>query len=530
MGDRVTLPERRLPIGAEPVPGGTNFRVWAPGHESVAVILEKADGSGRDDLPAAAGLPPEPGGYFSGTVPGVAAGDLYRLRLDGREGAGLADPASRFQPKGPDGPSMVVDPAAFAWTDGEWPGVRLAGQVLYELHVGAFTPEGTWEAAGRVLPELAETGISLLEVMPVADFAGRFGWGYDGVDMFAPTRLYGTPDDFRRFVDRAHGLGLGVILDVVYNHFGPSGCVLGEFSKSYYTKRHRTEWGDAVNYDDENSGPVREFIVANAGYWIDEFHLDGLRLDATHAIQDLSPEHVVAELARRARERAGRRPIVVIAENEPQDARMLRPPAGGGLGLDGLMNDDFHHSARVALTGRSEAYYGDFRGTAQELLSAVLRGFLYQGQRSGHQRRRRGRPALDLEPYRFVHFLENHDQVANSARGERLGRLAAPGDLRALTALLLLAPETPLLFMGQEFGASSPFCYFADHDEGLSPLVREGRAEELARFPSLADSEVRAALPDPGDPRTFERCKLDPAERERNVAERALHQIGRAHV
>ncbi len=392
------------------------------------------------------------------------------------------------------------------------------------MHIGAFTKEGTWEAAGRELSELADLGVTVLEVMPVADFTGRFGWGYDGVNLFAPTRLYGRPDDFRRFVDRAHAAGLGVILDVVYNHFGPDGNYLGQFSKDYFTDRYKNEWGEAINFDGPNAAPVREYFVANAGYWVEEFHIDGLRLDATQQIFDTSADHVLTAVGRKVREAARGRATLIVAENEPQDVRIVRPVEKGGIGLDGLWNDDYHHSAVVALTGHNEAYYTDYHGGAQEFISAVKYGYLYQGQRYKWQEQRRGTAALDVPPAHFVTFLENHDQVANSARGLRLHKMSGPGRLRALTALTLLAPSTPMLFMGQEFAASSPFLFFADHPEELARLVRQGRAEFLKQFRSLLVFERQAPLADPADPRTFERCKLDFTERQSHAEWYALHR------
>jgi maltooligosyltrehalose trehalohydrolase len=496
--------------------GGTHFRVWAPRAGRVDVVIESA-------RPLTGELEPEGRGYFSARLDGVGDGALYRYRLD-RRSALLADPASRFQPQGPPGPSQVVDPGRFRWTDAAWPGVTTEGAVLYEMHVGTFTREGTWAAAERELGELARLGVTVLEVMPVADFAGRFGWGYDGVDLFAPTRLYGEPDDMRRFVDRAHGAGLGVILDVVYNHLGPAGAVHREFSGDYYSGRHGTEWGDALNFDGAEAGPVREFFVANAGYWIEEFHVDGLRLDATQMIHDTSPEHVIAAITRRVRAAAGARSTLVVGENEPQDVRLLRPPAAGGLGVDALGNDDFHHAARVAATGRNEGYYTDYLGTPQELVSAARWGYLYQGQRYAWQKKRRGTPALDVPPPALVHYLQNHDQIANSGRGERLHRLTSPGRYRALTALLLLGPQIPLLFQGQEFCASAPWLFFADHEGELADRVARGRREFVAQFPSLATPEMQACLPDPGDTATFEGCKLDLSERERHAEAYALHR------
>jgi maltooligosyltrehalose trehalohydrolase len=513
--------QRVLPVGAEVVPGeGVHFCVWAPRREQVELVLEAGPGA-----PGSLPLNAEPGGYFAALAPAAGAGMRYRYRLDGEDPL-YADPASRFQPEGPHGPSEVVDPTAFPWTDAEWTGVRADGQVVYELHVGAFTPEGTWAAAGERLADLADLGVTVLEVMPVADFPGRFGWGYDGVNLFAPTRLYGTPDDFRRFVDRAHAAGIGVILDVVYNHLGPDGNVLPQFAERYFTSRYETDWGEPLNFHGRGSGPVREFFIANAAYWVREFHLDGLRLDATQNIYDTheGPEHIVAEVARAAREAAGERTIYVVAENESQDSTLVRPPEAGGFGLDALWNDDFHHSAMVALTGRKEAYYSDYLGNPQEFVSAAKWGFLYQGQHYAWQEKRRGTPSLDLPARAFIDFVQNHDQVANSARGERIHRLTSPGRLRALTALLLLGPATPMLFMGQEFASSSPFLYFADHGPDLAEMVSRGRRAFLAQFASLALPELQADIDDPADPETFRRCKLDFSERERNAEIYALHR------
>jgi maltooligosyltrehalose trehalohydrolase len=392
------------------------------------------------------------------------------------------------------------------------------------MHVGTFTPEGTWRCAMGRLPHLADTGITTVEVMPVAEFPGRFGWGYDGVLLYAPTRLYGTPDDFRAFVDRAHALGLGVILDVVYNHLGPSGSVSREYSPAYFTRTYDNEWGDALNFDGPCSAPVREFFIENAGYWIDEFHLDGLRLDATQSIHDRSPEHLVAAVTRRAREAAGDRPIIVVAENERQETRLARPRDEGGFGLDGLWNDDFHHTAVVAMTGRSEAYYSDHRGAPQEFISAAKYGFLFQGQRYSWQKQPRGTRTDGLPPAAFVLFTENHDQLANFGGGLRMHARTSPGKYRALTALMLLLPGTPMLFQGQEFGASAPFLFFADHEGDLAAAVRRGRGEFVRQFPSMTSPEAQAQLPVPDDPATFERCKLDWDERDLHVTHRRLHR------
>jgi maltooligosyltrehalose trehalohydrolase len=516
------ISSRRLPIGAEPVPpsGGdrrVHFRVWAPAAGSVDVVI-----AGRGDHGSfSASLAAESNGYFSGLV-NAAAGDRYRFRLDAGDRL-YPDPASRFQPDGPSGPSEIVDPD-FAWTDSGWQGVSRHGQVIYELHVGTFTREGTWEAAARELAELHDLGVTVVELMPVADFEGRFGWGYDGVDLFAPTHLYGSPDDLRRFVDRAHAVGIGVILDVVYNHLGPVGNYLRPFSPSYFTDRYDNEWGDAINFDGDDAGPVREFFIANAGYWIDEFHLDGLRLDATQQIFDASARNVMLEIGLEVRRRANGRSTLIVAENEPQVTRLVRPEGEGGFGLDALWNDDFHHSAMVALTGRAEAYYSDTYGEPQEFISAAKYGHLYQGQHYDWQRNARGTPGLALEPVNFVTYLQNHDQVANSGRGLRGHQLTSPARWRAMTALLLLMPSTPMLFQGQEFCSSSPFLYFADFEEELAAAVRKGRAEFLTQFPSLRAFEATATLNDPGSPETFSRCKLDFSERVSHADAYALHR------
>ena len=517
---------RQLPIGAEVLPdGGVSFRVWAPKCKSVQVVLSRHPNDRKPLL--SLDLEPEHSptdpskGYYSAVVRDAAAGMCYGFRLD-RDSALVPDPASRFQPTGPLGLSQIVDHRSFDWSDADWTGITIDGQVLYEIHVGTLTAEGTWSAATARLEEIAASGMTVLEVMPLADFPGAFGWGYDGVCLFAPTRLYGAPDDFRRFVDRAHALGLGVILDVVYNHFGNIGCTITEFSDDYYSRRHENEWGSPVNFDDENSLPVREFFLANVRYWIDEFHLDGFRFDATQQIFDDSETHILTEMAREARLAAGDRQVILLAENEPQDARIVRSVEKGGHGLDAMCNDDFHHSARVRLTGLTEAYYEDYAGSVDELRSAVRGGFLYQGQISQHQGKRRGKPARGLRGTAFIHFLQNHDQVANSGTGLRIHELTSPGKLRAMTALWLLSPETPMFFQGQEFAASSPFYYFADFSGKDAEAVAQGRMDFLSQFPSLNTEEIRKALPDPANRSTFESSKVDWAERERH---RTIHEL-----
>lgn len=508
-----TEENRRMPIGAEIIAQGVSFRVWAPKCRDVEVVI-----GGKSQR-----LQPEPGGYFHGICADARDGDRYGFRLDHGDQV-FPDPASRYQPEGPHGPSQVVDPSVFRWADSGWKGVTRAGQVIYEMHIGTFTPEGTWAAAMERLPHLVDVGITLLELMPVADFSGEFGWGYDGVNMFAPCRLYGTPDDLRRFVDRAHSLGLGVVLDVVYNHFGPDGNYLGQFSSHYVASRHKTDWGEAINYDAEHSAPVREFVRSNAAYWIREFHFDGLRLDATQDVFDDSPKHILVELGEAAREAAGDRTIYLVGENEPQHARLLHPIERGGYGLDALWNDDFHHTAMVALSGRSEAYYSDYRGTPQEFVSSIKWGFLFQGQNYVWQKKRRGMPALHLEPDRFVTFLQNHDQIANSGLGIRSHQFAHPGQHRALTTLMLLGPGTPMLFQGQEFAATTRFYYFASHKPEIAALVHEGRKNFLSQFPSLASKDIQDILPDPNDRKTFEVSRLDWSDVEKNGFAVEMHR------
>jgi maltooligosyltrehalose trehalohydrolase len=508
--DRMRIASRRLSMGAELVRGGVEFRVFAPKRKRVEIVLERRDGA-----PRTVTLSRGNEGFFAGLADGVTAGARYRIRLDD-DATLYPDPASRFQPEGPHEASEVIDPTTFAWTDQAWTGLTLEGQVIYEMHVGTFTTEGTYAAAMRELAELRAAGITCIELMPVGEFPGRFGWGYDGVDLYAPTRLYGRPDELRAFVDHAHALGLGVILDVVYNHLGPSGNYLTQFSDHYFTAKYENEWGAAVDFETEPG--ARAYFVENAGYWIDEFHFDGLRLDATQSIHDASPRHVIVDIGERARAAAGKRKIVLVSENEPQHTKLVRPVDAGGYGLDALWNDDFHHSAHVAVTGRSEAYYSSTKGTPQELVSAIKWGYLFQGQYYPWQKQCRGMPALDIEAPKFVLYVQNHDQIANSARGQRLQELTSAGRYRAITALTLLAPATPMLFQGQEFAASAPFLYFADHEPELAELVEKGRGDFVRQFPSLQDEQTSAIRPAPHDVKTFESCKLDFGERERHRA------------
>ena len=519
-GQRTNAQERRFPIGAEPArDGGTHFRVCAP--NSSWAKVELAGSAAQWESVQEFELAPEPGGYFASHIREAGPGMLYRYKL---QTGSFPDPASRFQPQGPHGPSQIIDPTSFKWTDDQWRGVQRTGQVLYEMHIGTFTGSGTWAAAQEQLQELRDLGITVIELMPVAEFPGRFGWGYDGVDLFAPTRLYGVPDDFRRFVDQAHAFGLGVILDAVYNHFGPDGNYLKHFSDHYFTDRYENEWGDAINFDGEQCEPVREFFCANAAYWIDEFHLDGLRLDATQQIFDCSPENIILALGRAARNAAKGKGTLIVAENEPQDSTLVRPPEKDGYGLDALWNDDFHHASMVALAGHAEAYYSDYQGSPQEFISSAKWGFLYQGQHSCWQEQPRGTFSFDLPPETFINFLQNHDQVANSLHGLRVHRLTSPGRLRAMTALLLLGPATPMLFQGQEFAASAPFFYFADHKPELSRLVAQGRRTFLSQFPSIAGDEASSLLASPDSEQTFLQSKLNLAERVTNAPVYLMHR------
>jgi maltooligosyltrehalose trehalohydrolase len=509
---------RRLPIGAEPVPEGVHFRVWAPEARRLRVVFADSEPSDGQDLSR------EASGYFSGLVSFARAGTRYTFQVDTTADR-WPDPASRFQPAGPMGPSQVVDPSAYAWNDGDWPGLSLPGQVLYELHVGTFTSEGTWEAAAEQLAELAALGVTVLEIMPISEFAGRFGWSYDPANLFAPSHWYGPPDALRRFVDEAHRLRIGVILDVVYNHFSRLGeGLLRPFASSYVSERHKNEWGAAPNFDERQSAAVREYFVANVTHWISEFHFDGLRIDATQAFEDDSAESILVELCRAAREAAPDRAVLIVGENEPQNAQLLRTGESGGLGFDALWNDDLHHSAMVCLTGRREAYYTDYTGKADELIATVKWGYLFQGQRYRWQKKPRGTPAFDVPAPKFINYIQNHDQLANSARGQRIDQMTSPGRLRAMTALLLLAPQTPLLFQGQEFAASSPFLYFNDCQGNEAASVARGRAKFLSQFRSLATPDMQAWLSDPCDPTSFERSKLDFSERVAHADVYALHR------
>ncbi|MCU0491290.1 MAG: malto-oligosyltrehalose trehalohydrolase [Chloroflexaceae bacterium] len=492
-----------LPIGAQTDPTGTRFRLWADKARRVEVLLYNGE-----RVSARHALTSEAEGYFSAHVPGVRPGTRYAYSIDG--GPPRPDPASRFQPEGVHGPSEVVDPNAFAWSDSAWPGLQRDSLVIYEVHIGTATPEGTFEAFIPHLDDVRDLGATAIELMPVADFPGERNWGYDGVNMFAPTRAYGGPDGLRRLVNAAHQRGLGVILDVVYNHFGPDGNYLRDFSEHYFTARHITPWGEALNFDSGSNGPVRQFYINNALMWAHEYHMDGLRFDATDKILDDSPTYILTELAARLHESLPPgRSFLCIAENDENNPAIARPADEGGWGFDGIWADDFHHQVRVALAGDREAHFGDYSGSMADLAATLQQGWFYCGQLSPNRGFQRGAPCGDLPPRAFVYCIQNHDQVGNRALGERLHHSVSPAAYRAASALLLLSPATPLLWMGQEWAASTPFQYFTDHNPELGKLVTEGRRKEFQKFAAFAGQEV----PDPQDPRTFERSKLRWEER-----------------
>jgi maltooligosyltrehalose trehalohydrolase len=496
----------RLERGATVLPdGGVRFSVWAPRKRRAAVVIDVGGAC------TVATLHQSGDGVFEAVVDGLGAGADYLYRVDGHE---RPDPVSRHQPLGVYGPSRVVDPAAFAWTDGAWRGREMADLVIYELHVGIFTEAGTFDAVAAHLADLRALGITAIELMPIAEFDGARNWGYDGVHLYAPQSTYGGPDALRRLVDAAHRADLAVILDVVYNHLGPEGNHLGDYGP-YFTDFYHTAWGAPFNLDGPNSDEVRRYIVDNARYWLTEFHIDGLRLDAVHAICDRSATHILEEIGAAVHaeaERLGRR-AVVIAESDLNDPRLVRGPAHGGYGLDAQWSDDLHHAVHRALTGEVAGYYADFGGVAP-IAKALRDRFVFDGQRSGYRRRRHGAPATDVSAERFVVCIQNHDQVGNRAGGERLGALVDLRAQRLATALLLLSPYVPLLFMGQEWGETNPFLYFVSHaNPALAAAVREGRRRELARFGWVGEP------PDPQAEETFARSRLD-----RTRAERAGHR------
>ncbi len=499
---------RKYPIGSEYFKGlGVDFRVWAPDHSHVQLVLENLG-----PKPLIFKMKKEKDGYFSFFSAEAKPGTYYRYILS-HSNQWLPDPASRYQPRGCLGASCVIS-REYPWTDQAWKGVKPKGHIVYEIHIGTFTEAGTFEAASLELPRLAKLGITLIEIMPINDFPGHFGWGYDGVNLFASTHLYGNPEQTKAFINQAHELGMGVILDVVYNHLGPEENTIIQFSKDFFSKDFSTEWGEAINFD---LPQVREFFLTNAAYWIEEFHFDGLRVDATPWFFSSTPVHILEDLTRIIKKAGGKRKTLAIAENEQQNTQLIRPYEDGGYGFDQIWNDDFHHSAIVRLTGKREAYYTDYLGSPQEFISSIKYGFLYQGQYYDWQEKNRGKLYLDAPKHAFISFLENHDQLANSGHGLRLHQRSDPGNYRAMTCLFLLGSHTPLIFQGQEFNASNKFLYFSDHAPSLSQLVRKGRLKELAQFPHLATAEARMCISDPGNPLTFMKSKINVKEIQSNT-------------
>ena len=471
----------------------TTFRVWAPDAQDVVVDLQ-----GREEPMEAT-----EGGWWSVEVDDAGPGSEYGFRLDGSDP--LPDPRSPSQPDGPHGRSRLVDHGAFPWTDDAWRGLHLPSAVLYELHVGTFTHEGTFDAAITKLDHLVDLGITAVELLPVAEFAGARGWGYDGVDLFAPHSAYGGPDGLKRLVDACHHRGLGVILDVVYNHLGPEGNYLGSFGP-YFTDFYATPWGQAVNYDQARSDEVRRFVIDNALMWLGQYHIDGLRLDAVHAIIDTSAVHVLEQLATEVDGLATcvGRPLWLIAESDLNDPRLLLPRQAGGFGLDAQWSDDFHHTIHTTLTGEVDGYYEDYEHLDQ-LVTVVEEGWLFSGRWSDHRQRTHGRPLGGLPGWRLLGYLQNHDQVGNRAVGDRIGRTVTTGRAKVGAALYLLGPFLPMVFQGEEWDASTPFQYFTSHtDPELGRAVAAGRRSEFAAFGWDPDD-----VPNPQDPATFERSKLD---------------------
>ena len=520
-----------MPFGAEiRADGSVRFRLYAPAAARVDLVLESARKGARETLAMAK----VDGRFFERVTSSAGSGSRYRYRIDER--IEVPDPASRSNPDDPNGPSEVVDPAAYEWNDGAWRGRPWHEAVIYELHVGAFTPEGSFAAATERIPYLAALGVTAIELMPIADFPGRRGWGYDGVLPFAPDASYGAPRDLKRLIDAAHGAGLMVFLDVVYNHFGPEGNYLHVYAPTFFSERQHTLWGPAINFDGEGSRPVRDFFVHNTLYWLEEYRFDGLRYDAVNTIRDASRPHILEEIAAAAHAGPSReRAIHLVLENDDNAARYLRPREPRLFRAQ--WNDDAHHAMHALATGERDGYYADYVPRPIEHLARCLaEGFDYQGQASQFRQRDRGEPSAALPPVAFVNFLQNHDQVGNRAFGERITALAAGRAVRCLTSILLLAPQVPLVFMGQEYGASTPFQFFCDFAPELGAAVARGRRAEFARFAGFSGEGDLARIPDPNDEATFLRSKLDWRELERpehaagHDDHRALLALRRRHI
>jgi malto-oligosyltrehalose trehalohydrolase len=488
-----------LPFGAEIVADGVRFRLWAPAAKQVLVSLVGSEGR---QLP----MEREDEGWFGLVAAEAGPGTRYRYVVDGTP---VPDPASRHQPQDVHGPSEVIDARAYDWCDAAWAGRPWEEIILYELHVGSFTSRGDFAGVESRLDHLVSLGVTAVELMPVADFPGRRNWGYDGVLPFAPDAQYGRPEDLKRLVDECHQHGLAAFLDVVYNHFGPEGNYLGLYAPDFFTERHHTPWGAAINFDGKTAAAVRRFYVENALYWLEEFNFDGLRFDAVHAIVDDSPRHILADIAATVRHRfAGERPVHLVLENDRNEAHFLdgSPPL-----YTAQWNDDLHHALHVLATGEGAGYYGDYADAPVERLGrALAEGYAYQGEPSAYRDgERRGEPSAQLPPTCFVSFIQNHDQVGNNAFGSRLARLAEPEAVRAVSAIYLLSPQIPMVFMGEEWGSDQPFPFFCDFGDDLADKVREGRRREFARFPEFRDEAARARIPDPCAVATFVSAQLD---------------------
>jgi len=493
----------RMPFGAEvQADGKVRFRLWAPAAKEVTLCLE---GDRPDCIP----MNPARDGWFEIATEQTAVGSKYSFQINRR--TKVPDPASRFQPADVHGPSEVINPAAFEWTDSEWRGRRWEETVIYELHVGTFTSEGTFGALEQKLGYLRELGVTAVELMPVADFPGSRNWGYDGVLPYAPDSRYGRPEDLKRLIQSAHALGLMIFLDVVYNHFGPEGNYLHQYAPQFFTKRHQTPWGDAINFDGPHSRVVRDFFIHNALHWLEEYHFDGLRLDAVHSIVDDSTPDILTELAEAVRESIGQENVHLILENNDNGARYLTCDSDGEPRLyTAQWNDDIHHAMHVVVTNESDGYYSDYTHDPVKHLCCCLReGFAYQGDYSEYHSAKRGEPSAHLPLAAFISFLQNHDQIGNRAFGDRISQLARAHAVRAAMEILLLAPSPPMLFMGEEFAANTPFLYFCDYKGDLAKEITNGRRNEFARFAKFNSPGVRDSIPDPNDDQTFLRSKLD---------------------
>jgi maltooligosyltrehalose trehalohydrolase len=474
------------------------FRLWAPLHDEVR--LEFEDGRRIPMVPKSEG--------FFVIQAEAAAGSLYRFRLP--TGALVPDPASRFQPRDVHGPSELIDHDSYTWRDAEWRGRPWVEIVLYELHLGTFTPGGGFASAIAKLDHLASLGVTALQIMPVNDFSGRWGWGYDGVFLYAPDAAYGRPNDFKALVDAAHARGMAVLLDVVYNHFGPVGNYLSAYAPGFFTSHHSTPWGEAISFDEPDSRPVRDFFIENAEYWLETFHLDGLRLDAVDLIKDDSQPHILDELATRIRSRFPRE-VHLVLENGDNEAHRLGQFAqalGSPKHYTAQWNDDIHHVLHVAGTGEQGGYYAEF-GATDLLARSLSEGFAFQGEVMRYRGKPRGSYSAHLPPTAFVSFIQNHDQVGNRAFGDRISALCSPEIVKALASVYLLCPQIPLIFMGEEWGAKQPFPFFCDFEGELAEAVRKGRAQEFAKFPDFAHHALAASLPDPIGQKTFLAAKLD---------------------